>query len=305
LQHVTVVLPLIAIMGMGWFLRCLRIVKGDNDNLEGILYWGILPALLFRSIFYSGGFAREDVNLLCAVYLSFLIMPIISFIASPWKKDSRRLGVSLLTCMRSNNIYMGIPVVSMAMGEVGVTAVSKYLAVSLVGYHVFSIMWGQIGLNRKININTILKTFKELVKNPLILACVFALFCSEMLQIKLPLWIDESLRMLGDAAAGLALIMLGASMRLREMIKSFKTTLVDVLMKVGVYPLLIMFLFFLWPVDHNVRNAVILVSAMPVAVNTFIVAKGMNMDHEYAAQLIAASTFISILAVPIWVAILF
>lgn len=305
MQYVTVVLPLIVIMGVGWTLRRLRVIKGDSSNLEGMLYWGVLPALIFRSIFYSGGFAKEDVNLLYAVYLSFLIMPFISFVASPWKKNPARLGVSLLTCIRSNNIYMGIPVVSLAMGDVGVTAVSKYLGLSLVGYHILSVAFGQIGFYRKLNLDTLFGTLKELSKNPLIISSILALFCAEVLQIKLPLWVDESLKMLSEAATGLALIALGAGIQLREMVTSIKYTWVDVLMKVAVYPLLVMSLFFVWPVVHNVRNAVILVSAMPVAVNTFIVAKGMGMDHKYAAELIATSTFISILVVPIWVYILF
>jgi hypothetical protein len=76
-------------------------------------------------------------------------------------------------------------------------------------------------------------------------------------------------------------------------------------MKVADYLLLVLLLFFVWPVAHNIRNAVILVSAMPVAVNTFIVAKGMNMDHDYAARLIATSTFVSLITIPLWVAILF
>lgn len=74
MQYVTIVLPLIAIMGVGWFLRLMKIIKSDSDDLGGILYWGILPALLFRTIYNSGGINRDDVNLLCAVYLSFLIM---------------------------------------------------------------------------------------------------------------------------------------------------------------------------------------------------------------------------------------
>ena len=303
--YVTVVLPLIVIMGVGWTLRRLKVIKGDNSNLEGILYWGVLPALIFRSIFYSGGFTGEDINLFYAVYLSFFIMPLLSFLASPWKKNPARLGVSLLTCIRSNNIYMGIPVVSLAMGDVGVTAVSKYLGLSLVGYHILSVAFGQIGFYRKLNLNTLFKTIKELSKNPLIISSILALVCAGVLRIKLPLWVDESLKMLSEAATGLALITLGASIRLDEVVASIKYTWVDVLMKVAVYPLLVMSLFFVWPVAHNVRNAVILVSAMPVAVNTFIVAKGMEMDHKYAAELIATSTFVSVLIVPIWVYILF
>lgn len=305
MQYVTIVLPLIAIMGVGWFLRLMKIIKSDSDDLGGILYWGILPALLFRTIYNSGGINRDDVNLLCAVYLSFLIMPFLSLIFSPWKKDRKRLGVSLMTCIRSNNIYMGIPVVSLAMGDAGVMAVSKYLGVSLVGYQILSVMWGQIGLYGKINLNTLLKTAKEAAKNPLIVSCIFAFICSSFLHIRIPRWVDDMLRMLGEAATGLALIILGADMQLKEIVKSVRTTWVDTLMKVIVYPFLVMFLFSLWPVAHNVRNAVILVSAMPVAVNAFIVARGMNMDHKYAADLVAASTFASILIVPFWVAILF
>ena len=63
MQYVTVVLPLIVIMGVGWTLRRLRVIKGDNSNLEGMLYWGVLPALIFRSIFYSGGFAKETTGM--------------------------------------------------------------------------------------------------------------------------------------------------------------------------------------------------------------------------------------------------
>jgi len=304
-KYVAVVLPIFAIMGLGWFLRRIKVIKGDVGNLENILYWGILPALLFRSIFYSGGFAKEDLNLLYVVYISFIIMPAVSFVMSPWKKNPQRRGVSLLTCMRSNNIYMGIPVVSLVMGEVGVTAASKYLGISLVGYHIFSVACGQLGLYGKLNYNAVSKTLKELAKNPLIISCIFAMVCSEIFRINLPLWIDESLKILSNSATALALLALGVNIRLREMGESLKETWIDILMKNAIYPLLLMFLFFLWPVAHNVRNAVILVSAMPVAVNTFIVAKGMNMDHDYAARLIATSTFVSLITIPLWVAILF
>jgi len=68
----------------------MKIIKSDSDDLGGILYWGILPALLFRTIYNSGGINRDDVNLLCAVYLSFLIMPFLSLIFFSLEKRSKK-----------------------------------------------------------------------------------------------------------------------------------------------------------------------------------------------------------------------
>ena len=43
-----------------------------------------------------------------------------------------------------------------------------------------------------------------------------------------------------------------------------------------------------------------MLSSMPSAVNCFIMAKEMNMDSDYAADLVASTTVLGIVTIPVW-----
>jgi predicted permease len=51
-------------------------------------------------------------------------------------------------------------------------------------------------------------------------------------------------------------------------------------------------------------DTVILLTAMPIAVNSFILAQGMGMDEEYAGRLIAMSTICSVVTIPFWIIVI-
>ncbi len=43
---------------------------------------------------------------------------------------------------------------------------------------------------------------------------------------------------------------------------------------------------------------------MPLAINVYFMSKGMGMDSDYAAKLIAATTIVGIVAIPAWLIVL-
>ena len=56
----------------------------------------------------------------------------------------------------------------------------------------------------------------------------------------------------------------------------------------------------LLPVDDGLLKVTVMLSSMPCAVNCFIIAKGMGMDGEYTADLVAATTLLGIISIPAW-----
>jgi predicted permease len=48
----------------------------------------------------------------------------------------------------------------------------------------------------------------------------------------------------------------------------------------------------------------VIIAAMPTAVNTFIIAKGMGLDEKYACEVIAVATVLAPITIPTWVYLL-
>ncbi|GAB6280875.1 MAG: AEC family transporter [Thermovirga sp.] len=300
------VLPLALVMELGVLFRRVGMLSEETvPHLNAILYWAALPALLFRSILKVGSGIFADPNLFWAVHVSFLVVPGVAWLmAMPFTRDRKRIAVSVLVAIRSNNVFMGIPAITIALGQEGLEALSLFLAVGLLGYNFISITWAQVALSGSVSIRSLFATFKQLLKNPLILACFFGVAGSSMGFSELPGWLDSTLKIIGDTGSGVALIALGASLHFSCIGQAFKSAWRESFFKLFIHPAIVWAAFLVWPVAPVLRNTVILLSAMPAAINTFVIAQNMGMDADFAAEIVALSTAFSIISLPLWIAML-
>ena len=300
------VLPLALVMGLGVLFRRIGLLDERTvQRLNSILYWAALPALLFRSILKVDQDILSNPNLFWAAHATFLIGPALAlFLGRAFTSDRRVLAVSALISIRSNNVFLGIPAVMTVMGTEGLQAISLYLAVSLLGYNLLSIIWAQLILSGKLTLRSLITTLGALLKNPLILACLMGVAGSLAGFNKLPQWFDSALKMVGDSGSGIALIVLGATIRFENLGEAMKSTWRDCLFKLFICPAIILCAFQIWPVNQLLRNTVVLTSAMPAATPIFVIAQSMEMDHEYAGKIVTLSTALSVFTLPIWVWIL-
>ena len=175
--------------------------------------------------------------------------------------------------MRSNQVFMGIPVVSIAMGTPGLEALSIYLAVSLVGYHIISISSSQLVLSGGISPASIKNTLKKVLTNPMVLACFIGIFFSFNGIHVFPRAVDTTLKVLGDIGTGLALLSIGARLEVRALPSLLKTTWRDSAVKLIVQPAVVFGLFLLLPVSSTMMKAVVLGSTAAISSNTKVASR--------------------------------
>lgn len=300
------VMPLVIIIAVGNILKRFGFYsQSDISALSKTLYWIILPPLLFRTTYIAGAELLEQPNLMIAVNICYFVT-----IAASWlggalyvhKGNVKRTAVSVLSGFRANNIYLGFPVIQLAMGDNGIHLASVYIAVSTIFFQVLSIGGGEIALNGRITGRSFLEMVKRLCRNPLIVSCVAGV-CAAVAGLPLHMVFDETFKLMGNAATAVALLALGGSLdisRMGRIVKIMRNTWFDILIKLVFNPLVMCGALMLFPVQRDLAQVTVMLSSMPCAVNCFIVAKGMGMDSEYAADLVASTTLLGIISIPFW-----
>lgn len=302
----TIIAPLVLVVLLGMVLKGVGFLKdADRERLTRLLYWIVLPALLFRTTYLAGGDLSQHKNLFLATYASFFVVPVFALLVSFFThRGNRKMhALSAMSSGRANNLYLGMPAVILALGDKGLEAASVYMAIALPGYNLVSIMWGEAVISGGLNLRALRVMMVRVVKNPLIVFSMLGLLFAQ-LHIPVPETFLVSMQLVGNMATGIALIALGMSLELHGVPAALKRTWPDVLIKLFLHPAIVWGFLLVWPVPQVFFQTAMIISAMPTAVNTFILAAGMGMDEGYACELVAITTVLSPISIPIWVALI-
>lgn len=302
-----VIAPLIIVVILGMALKQRRFLD-DNDRarLTKLLYWVVLPALLFRTTFISGTEVGHHRNLFLAAYAAMIVLPMMALFISYFftHKGNRKLqAFATMTSARANNVYLGLPVAILALGTPGMENASIYLAICLPGYNLISILWGEMVLSGGLSLRVLPSQIFKILKNPLVIASLVGLLFAQ-LRIPVPETILISMKLVADMATGIALICLGMSLELPNIPSAILRTWSDVIIKLVLHPAVVWGFLTLWPVPKEMFQTAVIISSMPTAVNSFIIAGGMGMDEQYACETVAITTVLAPISIPIWMALL-
>lgn len=217
-----------------------------------------------------------------ALYLSMLFF-------APVSRDKKNIFKYGLIV--SNSSFIGIPVVGELYGNLGV------LYTSFFQIPIRIMMW-TAGLSLFTNVDK-KESFQKLIKHPCIIAIVIGAFLM-IASVPLPSFLGNTIAGLSKCTTPLSMITVGA-MFANSKWSDFldPSILYYCLIRLIVFPAIVFGAVRLLGINLVLGNVAVLLSAMPMAATTAILADKYNYNGETASRSIFVSTLLSIVTLPV------
>jgi malonate transporter len=290
-----VIFPIFAMALVGY----VAVYKGilDARDAEGIsrfVFNITLPALLFNSLARVELPAQFNWEFLFSYYVVALIVYGLGVMASRyWFAHSfQEQGVFGLGASFSNTVLVGLPVISVGLGDVALLPLFMIVSIhSAVLLFVFMI-WMERGNGRGHSRRQIVyQTVKKLVRNPIIVSLALGLVFN-LLAIPIPPSVDNILGILSKATLPCALFVMGASLNTYKITGHFAEALTMVSLKMVLQPFLVWLLaFVVFRIDPLWGAVAVMVAGMPVGITAFVFAQ----EYQAGIAILSTSIFLSTL----------
>ena len=290
------VVPIFAIAGVGYFLE--RRLSGSVKVLSSVSFNALSPCLVFTQLVNSSMSAADAGRMAAFCVLLISIMGIAArFAAGPLHLEGKTRTSFLLAVMFSNSGNYAMPVILFAFGREGLSHASIYFVASAVIVYtvgVFIAVHGGHGFRRAIS---------GIVRVPSLYALAAAIIFL-VTRTPVPLAIMRPLGMLGDAAIPMMILVLGMQLKRATFPRRPAAVLAAVGLTLLVAPVVGFTLTALLGMTGLARDVAIVVSAMPAAVVTTVLALEFDLDSDFVTSVVFVSTLLSPLTLVLLIAYL-
>jgi malate permease and related proteins len=295
-------LPVFVLVGLGALLRRLRWLTTAADTSLLVLTVNLLtPCLILDKVLGSAALARASTVLL-APAVGFVVVGLsvaVSFAAAHLfgiRTEPIRRTFAFSTGLQ-NYGYFPLPLALTLYGD----DTAAVLFVHNLG--VETALW-TIGIVVLAGIPW--RAALRRVLSPPAIAIVAAVVLNVTVgRDGIPTFVMESVTLIGSAAIPLGLLLTGATMadHARNVggAGSVRTVLLSCALRLGILPLF--YCLALWGLnaDIELERVFVLQAAMPAAVIPIILAKHYRGDSITALRIVFATTFVSLLTLPMWI----
>lgn len=297
LETITIVLPVFLVIGLGTFLRKIKLFDDSfTRQANRLVYLIFLPVLLFHKISRADFGSEFDGPLVVGSSLAIAVLFLISYLYAALRRyPAASHGSFCQGSFRGNLAYIGLAICLNAYGEAGLTRASMlmgFLVPVLNFFAIIALIWphrksGEASPSRSWH--------KEMLLNPLIIASFAGIFWSYF-QLPVPRIIERSLGIVSGLTLPLALLAIGGSFSLQRLKGDIKSAGLATLLKLVGMPLTAFLLLMAAGVEGTNLAIGILLAGTPAATATYIMAHQMKGDAELAGSIVMLSTLASVLS---------
>ena len=284
-----------SLIGVGFLVRKLNIVSEQGQkSITNLFVDVILPCnILTAFLKVDASTIRDDGLWVFGISLAFHVFSVfygrLMFRKPP--EDRRKCLRHAALC--SNAGFMGIPVSEGLFGLEGIALANIYLIPMRI------LMWSS-GIAIFSGSHDWKKTLKKVLTHPCIVA-VFLGVIGMLLGVRIPEPLMKPVGYFSSCNTGMSMLIVGMILaRIRPEQFLDASVLLFAAHRLIILPAIVYGVCLLLPVTQTARAISVILAAMPVAVNTSILAEKYGGDSVYTTKLIVVSTLLSIPTTALW-----
>jgi predicted permease len=301
--------PTVLLIALGAALAHIRFLgQPFMADLNKLVFWIALPALLFRSASHAEGAPAQTWTLVAVSLGGTVLIALVAWVTALLIGVPREgRGTFVQAAFRSNLAYIGIPVMASALPardlsgpESDLTTAVIAMVFSMGFFNILAVIVLQASRRAAEQLDLAVLA-RSIVSNPLLLSGVLGLLAA-FAGLRLPLFLDRTFEALGASSVPIALMCIGGSLTFARLGGRRTWIVTASLLKVAGAPLVAWLLSRaagLGPVEHRIA---LVFAACPTAAAAYVMARQMDGDEALASGSVALSTLLSVasLAASLW-----
>ena len=300
-HHFELAAPLFVLVGLGYGLaRSGRFPANVSEALTKFVFGVALPALLFSLMSDLSRLPPVDARVPLVFFGGCLLVFVLGRALARWGFGLDGVGQSVFALggIFSNNVLLGVPLAKLTLGDAALPAVAVVLvfnALLLWTLVTVSVEWARHGV---LSVKGIGKTTRNVLTNPIV-ASILAGTAFGLLGLKLPYVLAEPLRLIGQSAAPLALVVLGMGLVEFGIRAGWREGLAITAVKLAVAPAVLFALAWAAGLSPLHTQVVVLLASLSVGVNVYLMAREFERMQAAVAASIVLSTTLAAVTVPL------
>jgi len=293
------ILPIFLLIVAGGLLKRSPLIDRTAwAGLEQLGFWFLYPALLFVTI-ANADFSGLELNaMMSALLLAIAVMCVATYALWPLLDRAGLVSASEFssiyqTAIRWNG-FMALAIAQKIFPPAGAAVVALVMAVIIVPINVATVFVVTSFADRSANWS---KVARGIATNPLIIGSGTALLV-RLIPGGLYGPVNETLKLVGEAAIGAGLIAIGAALKPADILRPRFAVWLPVALKLVVFPALIIGLASAFGVTGIQLGYVALCAAVPTALNGYLLARQLGGDAELYAAVTTVQTALSFFTIP-------
>jgi predicted permease len=289
----TALIPIFSLIMIGYFFKRIKFPSHDFwPQADKLTYYILMPSLLIYKLSTASLDSTNSINYILTALLTIFIVLIILFVFNKFFNFKADSFTSIVQGGIRFNTYVFLALADAILGDDGIVLAAILLTFVIPFINILCISTFALYVSQ--NKLTFLYLLKSIVTNPLIIGC-FIGGSINFLGIQLPIIIENTFKIIGQAALPLGLLSVGFGLVLKEIKSAKKDIVVSSFAKFSLTPIIMFIIAKTLDLDATMITVLLIFAVLPTAPSSFILARQLGGNIPLMSSIITVQTLISTL----------